>query len=166
MNREEHQQKNQQQLQLQLFLQWIMTKRLVSEDDALFAARQIWEIEELCKEELTSRLSDLREQLRPFDLELRRSFAFDLEQYVWSIINTNGDHIAELATIYSPEQVDCFKRLLSLISNSIRYQASTVDALLQLSENNSLSKKQCEEFIESLIDQQWIIKKYEQSQRY
>lgn len=63
---------------------------------------------------MSSIFANIRESLRPYHLELRRIYSFDSHKPFWIVYNTLGDSIAQMATQYSPEQVDCFKQLVLL----------------------------------------------------
>lgn len=65
---------------------------------------------------IPSVFSTVREELRPYSLEIRRIFSFEREKYLWVVYNTTGDRISQMAFQRSPEQVDFFKRLVGALT--------------------------------------------------
>lgn len=102
-------------------LQWVLCQRVVLEKEALarykdmaLAPSPLMGGENLTDEgEEAILLAEIRDTLLPYQLDIKRVRRNDVnDEMVWVIQNTFEDKIAELATVYSAEEINCFKSLV------------------------------------------------------
>lgn len=101
-------------------LQWILCQRVVSEREALVRYRDLSapslpaDDDDALDEEKGRLLAEIRDILLPYQLDVKRVRGDDGgDTVIWVIQNTAEDRIAELATLYSVEEINCFKSLVS-----------------------------------------------------
>lgn len=100
----------------------------------------------------------VQQALRPFELDLMRVYYLATDEYIWGVVNTNGDSIAQAATSYTPNDIAAYKRILAALSDAPLHEAKTLQLALkvQKSESSNYTASKAEELIESFIADFWL----------
>jgi hypothetical protein len=100
----------------------------------------------------------VQQALRPFDLDLMRVYFLAADDYIWGVVNTSGDSIAQTATSYNANDISAYKRILAALSEAPLHEANTLQLALkvQKSESSSYTASKAEELIESFVDDFWL----------
>lgn len=108
------------------FLQWMFTERIVDEQDAKGAISKLlskgifyaillnaYALQDSCsQEQMFAFVRPIKDEIRPFDLDLERMYFEGYDAYIWGLVNKNGDAIAQLATSYTAVEVAIFKKIV------------------------------------------------------
>ncbi|KAG0007048.1 hypothetical protein BGZ65_010674 [Modicella reniformis] len=162
-----------------LFLQAAISRRLMTEATALDLYSQVcnatdgmfWRHliprERFNQDQFTEFVTQVNEGLNSVELEFRRSQDETLGTPMMALTNTNGQKIAQVATGYSPTELEYFKHLLDAIvmADDEAYCISSTAALheagkLKNKENKSISitKRDAEALLDRFVADKWFIR--------
>ncbi|KAI0093959.1 Nse1 non-SMC component of SMC5-6 complex-domain-containing protein [Irpex rosettiformis] len=157
---------------MRLFLQGIMSRRMVTEK----TARKLWQkcIEAVnsVDENLNVPYNDDRkywddwvnkvtEALNPLDLEFAHVHDEFSGEHVYGIVNRNGDEVAQLATEYTAIEIKYFKALLDqiMLASNESYCVSSLVALREVKfVDKSISKTHAEKLLNSFVARGWLVR--------
>ena len=114
--------------------------------------------EDCGQQEMFDFILPVQQALQPFDLDLMRIYYLATDEYIWGVVNTSGDSIAQTATSYSAHDIAAFKRVLAALSEAPLHEAKTLQLALkvQKSESSNYTASKAEELIERFIDDFWL----------
>ncbi|KAF9360234.1 hypothetical protein BGX34_007887, partial [Mortierella sp. NVP85] len=152
-----------------LFLQAAISRRLMTEVTALDLYSQVCNAtnERFNKDDFQNFVARLNEGLNSVELEFRSSKDEISGLVVIALTNTNGHKIAQVATGYSPTELEYFKHLLDAIvtADDEAYCISSTAALheagrLKNKENKSISitKRDAEALLDRFVADKWFIR--------
>ncbi|KAF9388568.1 hypothetical protein CPB97_000786 [Podila verticillata] len=152
-----------------LFLQAVISRRLMTEDAAQDLYSQVCQAtqEQYSEDDFADFIGQLNEGLNSVEFEFRRSQDETNGDPIIALTNTNGQKIAQVATSYSPTELEYFKHLLDAIvmAEDEAYCISSTAALnesgkLKNKENKALtlSKKDADTLLDRYIADKWFIK--------
>lgn len=103
-------------------------------------------------------LLPIQQALRPYDLDLQRA-PFGNE-FVWGVVNLNGDSIAELATTYSAEDVAAYKRIMGALSSSDNHRITAIEATvaIQFLDNKAIkyTASKAQALLNQFLEDRWL----------
>ncbi|KAG0200822.1 hypothetical protein BGX28_006208 [Mortierella sp. GBA30] len=151
------------------FLQAAISRRLMTEATALDLYSQACNLtqEPFDQDNFSDFIGQLNEGLNSVELEFRRSQDEVTGTPVMALTNTNGQKIAQVATGYSPTELEYFKHLLDAIvtADDEAYCISSTAALheagtLKNKENKVLvlTKRDAELLLDRFIADKWFIR--------
>ncbi|KAF9184998.1 hypothetical protein BGZ51_002993 [Haplosporangium sp. Z 767] len=124
-------------------------------------------IEPFDQDNFSDFVGQLNEGLNSVELEFRRAQDEVSGAFVMALTNTNGQKIAQVATGYSPTELEYFKHLFDAIvmADDEAFCISSTAALheagkLKNKENKplTLSKKDAESLLDRFVKDQWLIR--------
>ncbi|KAL1922822.1 uncharacterized protein VTP21DRAFT_9198 [Calcarisporiella thermophila] len=150
-----------------LFLQACVSRRIVTEEDAIDLLRQSYrsttdrDIDEECNS-ISSWISDINQGLDSLGLELRRGHSEARGgRVVYALVNRKGDEIAQLATEFTPNEMAYFKKILEIIICNEDEEFS-VGSMVAVREGTNqkvpISRNDTEELLQRFVDHGWLIK--------
>ncbi|KAG0056487.1 hypothetical protein BGZ83_004745 [Gryganskiella cystojenkinii] len=151
-----------------LFLQAAISKRLMTEATALDLYSRICTVSEepFDRDHFSDFVTQLNEGLNSVELEFRRSQDEVTGVPIMALTNTNGQKIAQVATRYTPSELEYFKHLLDAImmADDEMFCISSTAALheagkLKNKENKSVAmgKREAEALLDRFVADQWFI---------
>ncbi|GJJ78588.1 non-structural maintenance of chromosomes element 1 [Entomortierella parvispora] len=151
-----------------LYLQAAISKRLMTEATAQDLYSRVCTVTEepYDRENFSDFITQLNEGLNSVELEFRRAQDEVTGVPVIALTNTNGQKIAQVATRYSPTELEYFKHLLDAIimADDEAFCISSTAALheagkLKNKENKAvaLTKKDAEALLDRFVADQWFI---------
>lgn len=151
------------ELPQQAWLQGIMSHRIVTEErsKAMFKAAT-----EACRVQHTAGgyvecIKKVNNALTVVNLEIRRMIDEQTEKHMLAIVNTKADEIAELATQFTPHEIEFIKSLIENIFTAPRRAyciSSTVAISLGKDMDPELSSTKADILCKKLVSQGWITK--------
>ncbi|KAG0358579.1 hypothetical protein BG005_002135 [Podila minutissima] len=152
-----------------LFLQAAISRRIMTEVAAQDLYSQVCQAtqEQYNEDDFSDFIGQLNEGLNSVEFEFRRSQDETNGDPIIALTNTNGQKIAQVATSYSPTELEYFKHLLDAIvmADDEAYCISSTAALnesgkLKNKENKplTLSKKDADALLDRYIKDRWLIK--------
>ncbi|KAF9100079.1 hypothetical protein BGX27_000488 [Mortierella sp. AM989] len=145
-----------------LFLQAAISRRLMTEATALDVYSQRFDAENF-----SDFITQLNEGLNNVELEFRQAQDEMTGATVMALTNTNGQKIAQVATGYTPTELEYFKHLLDSIvmADDEMYCISSTAALheagrLKNKENKplSLTKREAETLLDRFVADKWFVR--------
>jgi hypothetical protein len=108
-------------------------------------------------------INSVKDEIRPFDLDIIRLYFNPWSTYCWGIVNINGDAIAQLATSYSATEIMAFKKILQVLSNRPPFQSTELDLKLALTSSKTyeLTGTKAEALIGQFLADEWLTKQYD-----
>lgn len=93
-------------------------------------------------------------------MELSRLKFIDSEEFLWGVVNRNGDKIAQQASSYKSDEVALYRKILKSISASARLEQSHLDLTILIQRESSAycSAAKAEELLDSFINDFWLQK--------
>ncbi|KAI1293417.1 hypothetical protein EDD11_008375 [Mortierella claussenii] len=152
-----------------LFLQAAMSRRVMTEETALDVYSRVCQAtnEQFQQDQFSDFITELNEGLNSVELEFRKAQDEISGIPIMALTNTNGQKIAQVATSYSPTELEYFKHLLDAIvmADDEAYCISSTAALheagqLRNKENKALSltKREAEVLLDRYVHDQWFIR--------
>ena len=103
-------------------IQWFLARKVVKQKEVLDLISRNFPHESPDKI-----FCSLRDSLHPYHLSIKKQpCTTNSSEWQWLLYNIVEDDISRLATIYSPNEIDCFKALVIIIS-AIGYEAYRYD---------------------------------------
>ncbi|KAI7827502.1 DNA repair protein Nse1 [Gamsiella multidivaricata] len=152
-----------------LFLQAAISRRLMTQAAALNVYSQICNVteEQFDQDQFQDFITQLNEGLNNVELEFRQAQDEISGEAVVALTNTNGQKIAQVATGYSPTELEYFKHLLDAIimADDEAFCISSTAALheagkLKNKENKALAipKREAENLLDRFVADKWFIR--------
>ncbi|CAO3564831.1 unnamed protein product [Mortierella alpina] len=152
-----------------LFLQAAISRRLMTEATALDLYSQVCNLSEepFDQDNFTDLITQMNEGLNSVELEFRRSQDEVTGAPVIALTNTNGQKIAQVATEYSPTELEYFKHLVEamVLADDEAYCISSTAALheagnIKNSEGKpvTLTKRDAEVLLDRFVADKWFIR--------
>ena len=151
----------------QAFVQWLLTERIVVEEDAIQVVASLLSKGILAdmspsrifvdcnSDDLYQFINPIRDELRPFDMDIPRIRYEPWQKYALGIINTNDDEIAKLATGYSATEIAAFKKIIDELAKAKQksFQISQIDlkGILTSTKTLELSGTKAENLLQRFI---------------
>lgn len=99
----------------------------------------------------------IQQVLRPYDLDLQRVFFGD--EFLWGVVNLNGDAIAQLATTYTAEEVAAYKRVMDCLSSAPGHHITALEATMAIQRTDASIKctaSKAEAILAEFLDDKWL----------
>lgn len=119
--------------------------------------------DEVTREVINDTISEVNREISDLDFEIRRTIQQVDGKDIWVLCNTTSDHLTQLATVHTQNEIDYFKVLLNdiFVTNNTR-RAETLavahmDAIRQAPRAN-LSKAQAEQALAQFVAEAWLQK--------
>ncbi|KAG9325353.1 hypothetical protein KVV02_004128 [Mortierella alpina] len=152
-----------------LFLQAAISRRLMTEATALDLYSQVCNLTEepFDQDNFSDLITQMNEGLNSVELEFRRSQDEVTGAPIIALTNTNGQKIAQVATAYSPTELEYFKHLLDAIimADDEAYCISSTAALHEAgnlknaeSKTVTLTKRDAEVLLDRFVADKWFIR--------
>ncbi|KAJ3088804.1 hypothetical protein HK102_007878 [Quaeritorhiza haematococci] len=144
-----------------LFLYSYFSHRIASEQAAKNLYRKACDKhgERYQEAEFITFINKVTRSIEPLHLSFRRSIDPESGITYWALVNLKGDAIAQLATEYTPAEINYLKRLINLIVNADdeAFELSSTIALREAGKvKPMISKKDAQVFLEKLVQKKWF----------
>jgi hypothetical protein len=142
----------------QAYLQACLHRQLFTDDEAFTLYQRLCELHQMTasREAMYTFFGELNRSIFKFDLELRRMTDEDTGIPMWSLVNTNGDDIAQQATKYTARELKYMKKLIHMIAGADN-ELFSVSAITALNESpDHLSKVETEALLTSFVKDGWL----------
>lgn len=98
----------------------------------------------------------INNNIRPFEMEIKKGVSEVDGASFYGLVNTTETSITLLASRYSKDELEFFKKLVELIVNSDTGSLGSIDAVNIADSINRMSKKDAEDLLDKFENDKWI----------
>ncbi|KAK2167679.1 hypothetical protein LSH36_25g03061 [Paralvinella palmiformis] len=99
--------------------------------------------------------------IKPIHLEIRKAISEDTGSHCYGLVNTRESEITKLASDYTVNELEFFKKMIEAIVESDTGTISTIDSLNLVHQVDKMAKKEAEFLLKKLERENWLNKNAE-----